>query len=162
MKNAKGLILPGVLIACALCCFGFAFSTTVFYADRGVVAEPAPCTIIIDGVAISYVDAIGEPSAPDSGAAVWWGSDSTTDGDFCYFIGHDYNAFGAVAALENGDSVTVMDGSGNSHTYYVFDSFEMPEGTRWSEIEDRFEGQGESIAMQTCIEGDQLLVVIAK
>lgn len=152
-------ILPGVLLACGLLFLAMAFWTTIFHEDAGVVPEPVPRTITIDGVVITYVDTIEASSAPDSGAGVWWGSDSTTDGDYCFFIGHDYNAFGAVAELEVGDPVTVMDSSGDSRTYYVFDSFTVPDDSHFAEFADRIEGHGESIVMQTCVTGGNQIVV---
>ena len=117
------------------------------------------CTITVNGVPIDYVDSYGTSAAPSSGAGIWYGSDSTTDGSFGYFIGHNYTDFGAVADLENGSSVSVTDADGNSREYEVVDSFVVPRGTYWSEVSDRVTCYGESIAMQTCVNDGYVIVV---
>lgn len=117
------------------------------------------CTITVNGVPIDYVDSYGTSAAPSSGAGIWYGSDSTNDGSFGYFIGHNYTDFGAVADLESGSSVSVTDGDGNSREYEVVDSFTVPRGTTWDEVSDRITGYGESIAMQTCVNDGYVIVV---
>lgn len=124
--------------------------------------EKAPsktCTITIDGVEMNYIDSYGTSSAPDSDAGIWRGSDSTTDGSYGYFIGHDYTAFGSVANIDTGSTVSVTDGNGDSRSYQVVDSFVVPEGSHWSDISDRVTGYGESIVMQTCVDGGYQIVV---
>ena len=117
------------------------------------------CTITVNGVPIDYIDSYGTSAAPSNDAGIWYGSDSTTDGSFGYFIGHNYTDFGAVADLENGSSVSVTDGDGNSREYEVVDSFVVPRGTTWDEVSDRVTGYGESIAMQTCVNDGYVIVV---
>lgn len=124
-------------------------------------SQKKSCTITIGGVAIDYVDSYGTSAAPSSDAGIWRGSDSTTDGSFGYFIGHDYTNFGAVANLDPGANVSVTDGDGNSRDYEVIDSFVVPRDTTWSEVSDRITGYGESIAMQTCVD-DGYVIVVAK
>ena len=122
-------------------------------------AQKKRCTITINGVSMDYVDSYGTSSAPGSDAGIWRGSDSTTDGSFGYFIGHNYTDFGAVANLETGNHVSVTDADGNSRDYEVVDSFTVPRNTTWSEVSDRVTGYGESIAMQTCANGGYVIVV---
>lgn len=116
-------------------------------------------TITINGVEIDYTDSYGTASAPNEGAGIWRGSDSTTDGSYAYFIGHDYTEFGDIANLEQGSTVSVTDSNGDSCDYEVVDSFVVPEGTLWSEVSDRVTGYGESVVMQTCVEDGYLIVV---
>lgn len=128
-------------------------------ASASTPSQKKSCTITIDGVAMDYVDSYGTSSAPSNDAGIWRGSDSTTDGSFGYFIGHDYTDFCAVADLDAGSSVSVTDGDGNTRDYEVVDSFTVPRGTHWSEVADRVTCYGESIAMQTCVEGGYRIVV---
>ena len=122
-------------------------------------AQKKRCTITINGVSMDYVDSYGTSSAPSGDAGIWRGSDSTTDGGFGYFIGHNYTDFGAVANLETGNHVSVTDADGNFRDYEVVDSFTVPRNTTWSEVSDRVTGYGESIAMQTCANGGYVIVV---
>lgn len=116
-------------------------------------------TITINGVEMSYVDAYGATTAPDTDAGIWKGSDSTTDGSYGYFIGHDSTDFGGVADMELGSEVAVTDGNGDSRTYQVVDSFVVPKGSYWSDISGRVTGYGESIVMQTCVDDGYQIVV---
>ncbi len=116
-------------------------------------------TITINGVEIDYTDSYGTASAPSEGAGIWRGSDSTTDGSYGYFIGHDYTEFGDIANLEQGSTVSVTDSNGDSCDYEVVDSFVVPRDSYWSDISDRVTGYGESVVMQTCVEDGYLIVV---
>ena len=163
MKKASFWNVVAACSACAFVAFSALFVQQLYeyfsLKNACVVEEPAPCTITIDGVIMSYVET---DDTLDDKVGLWWGSDSTTDGSFGYYIGHDWTAFGVVTELENGDPVTIIDSNGDSLTYHVFDSFEVPDGTCRSEIEGRVEGHGESIAMQTCIENNHVRIVLAK
>ena len=122
-------------------------------------AQSSGRTITVDGVTMSYTDSYGASSAPSSGAGVWKGSDSTTDGSYAYFIGHNPGSFGAAATASNGSKVTVNDSNGDSRTYTVVDSFVVPEGSSWSDVSDRVTGYGESVVLQTCVsEGYRILI----
>ena len=123
------------------------------------LATRNPRTITIDGVTMSYTDAYGSSSAPSSGAGVWKGSDSTTDGSYGYFIGHNPGSFGAAASATNGSKVTVSDSNGDSRTYTVVDSFSVPEGSAWSDIADRVTSHGESVVLQTCLNGEYKILI---
>jgi len=118
-------------------------------------------TITVDGVTMNYTESYGASSAPSSGAGVWKGSDSTTDGSYGYFIGHNPGSFGSAATASNGSKVTVNDSNGDSRTYTVVDSFVVPRGSTWGDISDRVTGHGESVVLQTCVE-DGYKVVIAE
>lgn len=78
------------------------------------------------------------------------GSDSTTDGSWGYFIGHNPGDFTCVMTLKNGDPVTVCDSDGSTRTYSVVDEFIVPDGTYWEDIQSRVTDYGESIILQTC------------
>ena len=78
------------------------------------------------------------------------GSDSTTDGSWGYFIGHNPGDFTCVMTLKNGDPVTVCDSDGNTRTYSVVDEFIVPDDTYWEDIQSRVTDYGESIILQTC------------
>lgn len=118
-------------------------------------------TITVDGVSMSYIDSYGASSAPSSGAGIWKGSDSTTDGSYGYFIGHNPGSFSSASTIDNGSEVTVNDSNGDSRTYTVVDSFVVPRGSTWGDISDRVTGHGESVVLQTCVE-DGYRVVVAE
>lgn len=111
---------------------------------------PAVATIDVDGDAMSYVDAYLAAAAPASGAGLWMGSDSTTDGSWGYFIGHNPGSFHHVMDLGIGSAITVTDRAGAVRTYSVIDVFTVPDSTAWEQIQGRVTGYGESIILQTC------------
>lgn len=88
----------------------------------GMVAD----SIDANGDIVTYVPSYESASAPASGAGLWMGSDSTTDGSWGYFIGHNPGDFTCVMTLKNGDPVTVCDSDGNTRTYSVVDEFIVP------------------------------------
>lgn len=109
-----------------------------------------PNTIDVNGDAMGYVDSFETASAPSSGAGLWMGSDSTVDGSWGYFIGHNPGSFTCVMTLKNGDPVTICDGDGKTRTYHVVDEFIVPDTTYWEDIQSRVTQYGESIILQTC------------
>ena len=128
--------------------------------------EPAPAsastptqTIVVNGVAISYVYSYGW--VPDSGAGVWKGSDSTTDGSYGYFVGHNPGSFWPAASIGIGGAITVYDCDGNCRTYYVAETFVVPVGSTWNDVCDAVYRYGESVTLQTCVDGGYRIVVAA-
>lgn len=107
-------------------------------------------SINVNGDIVTYVPSYQSASAPKSGAGLWMGSDSTTDGSWGYFIGHNPGDFTCVMTLKNGDPVTVCDSDGNSRTYTVVDEFIVPDSTYWEDIQSRVTDYGESVILQTC------------
>lgn len=107
-------------------------------------------TINVDGDSMSYIDTYLASTAPSSGAGLWMGSDSTTDGSWGYFIGHNPGPFDHVMDLGSGNLITVTDANGNSRTYRVVDTFTVPDTTAWEDIESRVTQHGESVVLQTC------------
>lgn len=107
-------------------------------------------TIDVNGTEMSYAPSYKTASAPATGAGLWMGSDSTTDGTWGYFIGHNPGPFTCVMSLKNGDPVTVCDGDGHMRTYHVVDEFIVPDSTYWEDIQARVTTYGESIILQTC------------
>lgn len=124
-------------------------------ADASQAPSAAPSqgarTVNVAGTVVSYVDSYQSASAPSSGAGLWMGSDSTTDGSWAYFIGHNPGPFSCVMGLGQGAAVTVCDGSGNARTYHVVDVFTVPDTTYWEDIQGRVTGHGESVILQTCV-----------
>lgn len=120
--------------------------------DEAAIDEGAmkPDTIDVNGDVMPYIDSFETASAPSSGAGLWMGSDSTTDGTWGYFIGHNPGSFTCVMTLKNGDPVTVCDGDGASRTYHVVDEFIVPDDTYWEDIRSRVTEYGESVILQTC------------
>ena len=120
--------------------------------DEDAVEDGAmkAATINVNGDIMPYVDSFETASAPTSGAGLWMGSDSTTDGSWGYFIGHNPGSFTCVMTLKNGDPVTVCDSDGASRTYYVVDEFIVPDSTYWEDIQSRVTEYGESVILQTC------------
>ena len=119
-------------------------------------------TLNVGGHIISYIDYFGEASAPTSGAGLWLGDDSTQDGSWGYFIGHNPGDFSGVMDLTEGNAVTVCDNDGKYRTYYVVDDFTVSDDTYWEDIESRVTGYGESIILQTCVgDHEHYRVVVA-
>ncbi len=130
--------------------------------DEPSAPGPAASTISFGGTTLSFVDDYEAASAPSSGAGLWLGSDSTTDGSWGYFIGHNPGPFHGAMNLGSGDAVTVCDRNGASRTYYVCDSFTVPDTTCWEDIASRVCGHGESVALQTCVgDGASYRIVVA-
>ena len=121
--------------------------------SSGSASSLPPRTISVAGSSMGYVDSYQSASAPSSGAGLWMGSDSTTDGSWAYFIGHNPGPFHGVMGLGQGAAVTVCDGSGNARTYHVVDVFTVPDTTYWEDIQGRVTGHGESVILQTCVGG---------
>lgn len=107
-------------------------------------------SIDVNGDIVTYVPSYESASAPASGAGLRMGSDSTTDGSWGYFIGHNPGDFTCVMTLKNGDPVTVCDSDGNTRTYSVVDELIVPDDTYWEDIQSRVTDYGESIILQTC------------
>lgn len=122
-------------------------------ASTGTVL-PAASVIDVDGDAMGYVDAYLAAAAPASGAGLWMGSDSTTDGSWGYFIGHNPGSFHHVMDLGIGSAITVTDRTGAARTYHVIDVFTVPDTTVWEQIRSRVTGYGESVILQTCCGDD--------
>lgn len=118
--------------------------------------------ISINGDVLSYIDYFKEAAAPAHGAGLWMGSDSTTDGSWGYFIGHNPGDFTAVMSLVTGDPIRVCDRNGDIRTYHVVDSFQVPDTTYFEDIQDKVCNYGESIVVQTCCgDGSHYRVVVA-
>lgn len=110
----------------------------------------APGTLNIAGTIVTYGGSYMSSSAPASGGGLWMGSDSTTDGTWGYFIGHNPGSFSCVMGLGVGSPVTVCDSNGNERTYYAVDTFTVPDTSYFEDISGRVTGYGESIILQTC------------
>lgn len=122
-----------------------------------------PGTISVAGDVVPFQDSYESAAAPARGAGLWMGSDSTADGSWGYFIGHNPGDFCCVMALSTGDAVTVCDRDGNERTYRVIDTFDVPDTTYWEDIAYKVDGYGESITLQTCCgDGEHYRVVVAK
>lgn len=116
-------------------------------------------TLIIKEKAVSYIDTIGQSEAPEEGCGLWLGSDSTTDGSWGYFIGHNPGPFSVVMDLKRGDSVKVYDRDENGKTYYVTDIINVKQDAQWKDVSDNIEGRGEAVVLQTC-NGDFYRIVV--
>lgn len=122
----------------------------------------APDTIEVLGATIPFIDAYNVTRAPEHGAGVWRGDESTTDGKMCYFVGHNPGDFHNVMLLNPGDTVTVCDTAGATRTYTVHDCFTTLQKGTYADIRDRVEGHGESVVMQTCCgDGINIRIVVA-
>lgn len=114
----------------------------------------SPMTISFLGTTNSYIDSYMSASAPKHGAGLWYGRDSTTDGELGYFIGHHPGDFYAVMELSEGDVVSVCDRDGDSQDYAVVDVFTVSDETYLEDILDRIGAYGESVCLQTCVGDD--------
>lgn len=127
------------------------------------IDEMKPATISVNGDIVAFTDSFESTSAPASGAGLWMGSDSTTDGTWGYFIGHNPGDFTCVMTLSAGDPITVCDKDGNTRIYSVIDGFDVPDTTYWEDIEGKVSGYGESVILQTCCgDGAHYRVVVAR
>jgi len=134
------------------------------YTEETPAPEPEPAytpvqTIVVGGVEISYI--YSYDWVPDYGAGVWRGSDSTTDGSWGYFVGHNPGSFWPAASIGIGGEIVVNDGNGDSRTYHVVDAFVVPVGSTWSDVSGAVCSYGESVALQTCVDGGYRIVVAA-
>ena len=110
----------------------------------------SPATIQVGSSVLSYIDDFEADTAPQSGAGLWMGADSTTDGSWGYFIGHNPGPFHEVMNLQEGDAVCVCDRQGNQRTYNVVKTFRVTDDTCWEDISAEVTGYGESVVLQTC------------
>lgn len=125
--------------------------------------EMQSSTLSINGDIVPYVDSYETASAPVHGAGLWMGDDSTTDGSWGYFIGHNPGDFTSVMTLATGDEVDVCDSEGNERSYSVIDTFDVPDDTYWEDIQSKVSGYGESVVLQTCCgDNEHYRVVVAK
>lgn len=115
--------------------------------------ELTACSLRIKDTVIPYVYDLNGDSVPSQAAGLWQGGDSVSDGKFGYFVGHNPGIFAPVATLNYGDEVDVCDGCGNMYSYFVTDVFDVLAGTSYNDVYDRVSCNGESIALQTCIDG---------
>ena len=116
-------------------------------------APQGPSTLALGGTVVPYVGSYLTSTAPEGAAGLWYGSDSTTDGSWGYFIGHNPGVFDRLLAMGEGSPVTVVDRTGAGRTYTVVLVFDVPNSTTWEDIESSVTGHGESIILQTCIDG---------
>lgn len=108
--------------------------------------------IDVNGNLMSYTDSYLTSSPPRSGAGLWYGSASTTDGTWGYFIGHNPGDFNCVLDLVEGDEIIVYDDDGNAYRYFVVLTFDVARYSTWGDVKDRVTGYGESVILQTCID----------
>ena len=120
-----------------------------------IPAASTPRTLTMLGQTIPYVDSYNSASAPVETAGIWAGSESTTDGDWGYFVGHHPGVFNCVMDLQNGDAVQVCDNCGNKRTYHVISIYDIPNYTSYEELAADVESHGESITLQTCYGDNQ-------
>ena len=116
----------------------------------------------VNGTPVNYVDVSAANVVPDTGGGLWRGSDSTTDGSWGYFVGHNPGSFACVMDLVQGNPVTVWDSKGNSRTYTVVSTFDVPDTTMWEDLQPQISTYGESVIMQTCNGDDLYRIVVAR
>ena len=100
---------------------------------------------------------------PDNNAALWAGSDDTTDGSYGYFVGHNPGDFACVYALVPGNYVTLCDSNGNLRNYTVAQLYDIPNTTTFQDLVRELDPQGECLILQTCIgDGSTYRIVVCK
>lgn len=119
-----------------------------------------PSTVDVNGVLVGYVPSYATVTAPWSGAGLWLGSDSTTDGAWGYFIGHNPGDFACVMDLDYGQLVAVRDSAGAVRIYHVVDILTVPNTAYWEDIQESVCGYGESVILQCCVGDDLNLRVV--
>lgn len=139
-------------------------------------SEPAsaPNTMYVGGIAISYQNA-GQGSGQaviDSNPNViaTWGGNSVqsgSDGANTHFIGHNPGIFGVLFSLGSGSQITVTDGAGTPSYFTVNQIFQVDDyATGVADGQSYADqiigsGGGERITLQTCVNDDINLIVMA-
>ncbi|MEO1781056.1 hypothetical protein [Enterococcus diestrammenae] len=120
------------------------------------------------GVTVPFGQSNGASAAPGSGAGTWMGSGSVSDGAPTHFIGHNPGDFAGVMSLDVGSTITVVDASGASRTYTVYEVLDVTdEGYNNRNLQDDvlprmlYDG-GERISLQTCISDTVNRCVLAR
>lgn len=140
-------------------------------------AEPTygAMTITMNGQTIPYQNG-GQGSGQSvidsnpSGVASTWGGaavQSGDDGQNTHFIGHNPGAFSTVFSLDAGSQIVVTDASGTPTTYTVLTTLQLDDygmevgtGTDYWDLTVGT-GGGERITLQSCVNDDINLFVIA-
>ncbi|HIX69454.1 MAG TPA: hypothetical protein IAA27_01845 [Candidatus Enterococcus stercoravium] len=120
------------------------------------------------GATVPFGQSNGASAAPGSGAGTWMGSGSVSDGAPTHFIGHNPGDFAGVMSLGVGSTITVVDASGASRTYTVYEVLDVTdEGYNNRNLQDDvlprmlYDG-GERISLQTCISDTVNRCVLAR
>lgn len=144
-------------------------------AEPTAVAAYQPMTLYIAGQAIPYQNGgtgSGQgiiDSNPNGTAATWGGApvQSGDDGLNTHIIGHNPGAFSALFSVGAGSQITVTDGAGTPTVYTVQNTMQVDDyGKELSTGSDVWDltvgtGGGERITLQTCINDDVNLFVLA-
>lgn len=122
-------------------------------------------TLTWKDVTTPYVQANGNPTAPETGGATWFGSGLVDDGRPTHFIGHTPGDYWWVFSVSIGDTIVVTDGNGNDATYEVVSltdsNDEGYDRNGQLVLTDLLAIKGESINIQTCYDNDWNLIVHA-
>lgn len=142
------------------------------------VAQPAPTwaanTMYVGGIEISYQNA-GQGSGQavidtNSNVIATWGGNavqSGTDGGNTHFIGHNPGIFSVLFSLGGGSQIIVTDGNGTPTYYTVNQIFQVDDyATGVADGQSYVDqiigsGGGERITLQTCVNDDINLIVMA-
>lgn len=134
--------------------------------EASVVTETS--VLKFAGGTVPFGQSNGASAAPGSGAGTWMGSGSVSDGAPTHFIGHNPGDFAGVMSLDVGATITVVDASGASRTYTVYEVLDVTdEGYNNRNLQDDvlprmlYDG-GERISLQTCISDTVNRCVLAR
>lgn len=134
--------------------------------EASVVTETS--VLKFAGVTVPFGQSNGASAAPGSGTGTWMGSGSVSDGAPTHFIGHNPGDFARVMSLDVGSTITVVDASGASRTYTVYEVLDVTdEGYNNRNLQDDvlprmlYDG-GERISLQTCISDTVNRCVLAR
>ncbi|WP_424684518.1 hypothetical protein [Enterococcus sp.] len=141
-------------------------TTTITNEESPVVTETS--VLKFAGATVLFGQSNGASAAPGSGAGTWMGSGSVSDGAPTHFIGHNPGDFAGVMSLDVGATITVVDASGASRTYTVYEVLDVTdEGYNNRNLQDDvlprmlYDG-GERISLQTCISDTVNRCVLAR
>lgn len=141
-------------------------TTTTANEESPVVTETS--VLKFAGATVLFGQSNGASAAPGSGAGTWMGSGSVSDGAPTHFIGHNPGDFAGVMSLDVGATITVVDASGASRTYTVYEVLDVTdEGYNNRNLQDDvlprmlYDG-GERISLQTCISDTVNRCVLAR
>ena len=123
--------------------------------------------ITLAGKTISLVNSQGATAAPKGNAAgYWYGNGKVDDAKTTHIIGHNPGAFAGLFKLKKGSVIKITDSNGKVRNYKVYSILTVNDAAYgkngkdyWSTI---FNQKGEAISLQTCINNDWNLIVLAK
>lgn len=134
-------------------------ATNNVYVDTEPSNEPVPITtttmmpnsVRFLSSTVPFIYDENSSSAPEHGAALWFGTSDVNDGEMSYLIGHNPGDFAEVMQLTYGDIVTLCDANGYTRNYVVTDIIVIANKNKFGAVHDLASTHGECVVLQTCV-----------